>query len=824
MEEVVARRTLHDAHLRHHVAVVSRPHDARLAAGPSLHKDLVALELLQVVTVNVHGLEALLGALRDLLLHRRQHFEWVRRRGVACHLQHIGAALVEDGVVAERHHLDAVALVLRPHVPATTSVTAAAPPLHFDGRNNVLSLGVCKVVAQTELNQRQHLEREEGAHKRLQAVDALVADVVVRRVQGPAAIAHGAQLVLVGVRLRTCHGHGELHLLDDRAGQNKVREALVRPTGQLEHAELARQLRKGVHDLHLVDAWGHLRHVHQPGGEVAGHVEEVRRVGGREGHVHVLRNEVVRKVELAVVQQRRVTIHTPLHVVAVHRKPHVFDSELDHVVRSVLEAVLGDADVHKLLRHAQGFVRAVGLLEGFLSAVEIIVHCEVLRIGHVNLAVLRDAAVLEQREGVLPVLHLDVQLEKRSHVPELDKHIARGGVGAVAAEVRPAQPQRGVLGLGEGLRDLLKLVHPATLAGDGDCLREVTRSNVQLAGLLVVTNVLGPARLAPQQVLECVVARAHGLRLVPHLEIAEHLLGTFLLPGALEATPSLDKVALEGVDLGHEDVVIRRRAFALEFDTVKQLYKSNITHTDKRLACNCKVEVQQRLHGESPPVPLGDAEAGDAVGRGEVLQVHVAVHGVALRHVDGHHVDGVQAEDLRAFEPDDEARQLLVARRQVPCLDTNHIVAAEAEEVLELAVPGNAVRVVLLVDELLGVEVVHGAHLELVHDGELLARQRHVEAAHARVELQQSHRERVVDEDLEDRAALHTDEKTLTVRRTADGLDVANGSVDDPFPTAVASKVEQLQLLIKTEHNVVAGDDEKVALDLAEDPLPQLVL
>ena len=48
------------------------------------------------------------------------------------------------------------------------------------------------------------------------------------------------------------------------------------------------------------------------------------------------------------------------------------------------------------------------------------------------------------------------------------------------------------------------------------------------------------------------------------------------------------------------------------------------------------------------------------------------------------------------LEPDHEALELLLVQREVACFDGEHAVAAEAEHVLKVGVPGHRVGILLL--------------------------------------------------------------------------------------------------------------------------------
>ena len=67
----------------------------------------------------------------------------------------------------------------------------------------------------------------------------------------------------------------------------------------------------------------------------------------------------------------------------------------------------------------------------------------------------------------------------------------------------------------------------------------------------------------------------------------------------------------------------------------------------------------------------------------------------------------MKAKDLGTGEAHDEPLHLLLVSGKVGRLDAERVVAREAEHGLELRVPRHRVGVGLLVDELLGLEVVH---------------------------------------------------------------------------------------------------------------------
>jgi len=108
----------------------------------------------------------------------------------------------------------------------------------------------------------------------------------------------------------------------------------------------------------------------------------------------------------------------------------------------------------------------------------------------------------------------------------------------------------------------------------------------------------------------------------------------------------------------------------------------------------------------------------------------------------------VQTEHLASLETDDESLKALQVRRKWPRLDTERPVAREAEHILLLCVPRDAVGVGVLVHDFLRDEIVHGNARALVHDGELLAACAQVKAPDRGCVLDELYGELCVDENL----------------------------------------------------------------------------
>mmetsp|Transcript_55144 Transcript_55144/g.167627 ORF Transcript_55144/g.167627 Transcript_55144/m.167627 type:complete len:338 (-) Transcript_55144:658-1671(-) len=184
----------------------------------------------------------------------------------------------------------------------------------------------------------------------------------------------------------------------------------------------------------------------------------------------------------------------------------------------------------------------------------------------------------------------------------------------------------------------------------------------------------------------------------------------------------------------------------------------------------------------------------------------------------------MQAEDLGALEAHDEALQLLHVRGEASCFDAQHVAATIRQHVLHLRVPCNAVRIGLLVQQRLRVQVVYKQIRRFVNHGQFLSPARQIQTPHRSGLLDERHRERIVDEDLHDVAIFQADEETFPSRSSADDLDIPDKRVKVPLPFQHALEGIQLQFPFLTQDDVVRRDDQQRAHELLLDLLDVLVV
>mmetsp|Transcript_9414 Transcript_9414/g.27996 ORF Transcript_9414/g.27996 Transcript_9414/m.27996 type:complete len:589 (+) Transcript_9414:1058-2824(+) len=537
-------------------------------------------------------------------------------------------------------------------------------------------------------------------------------------------------------------------------------------------------------------------------------------------------------------------------------------SQAPEVRGGVLVAPLQHGVVRELLDHLQREVRTPRLLVRVEGIVEAVIEGEPLRPGEVDLRrVLR--MLLAQRERLVPAVGLHVQGDEHAHVAHLDDGLLREGVVLMGPEGLHGLLQQARLVLRELPDHLDQAVQGADLDEDLHRLPGLPRREVHLARRAEVAVLLGGGRLLQDEALRnrllgslrarrgvaCGGGRdgAHRvrdglqsapaallallrpvLRLVPLPQLRVHLHGHVVLLRAAEVLRRLGVLALEGQDLRGDQLLLLVREVGavpvLVRDPVEQINVPHVADANEGLARDVEVLALQGVERQESPVGLRDAEAGDPIGRLEVLLLDVPVQRRALRHVDGLHRDVVEAEDLRALEAHDEALQLLHVRREVPRLDAQHVAAAVGQHVLHLRVPGHAISVRLLVHQSLRREVVHEQVGRLVHHGQLVAPAREVEAADGRGLLDQGDREVVVHKDLHDVAVLQTHQQALALGRAADHLDVADQRVQVPLTLQHSVEGVELQLALLAEDDVVRGDHEQGADELLLDLLYVLVV
>ena len=120
-----------------------------------------------------------------------------------------------------------------------------------------------------------------------------------------------------------------------------------------------------------------------------------------------------------------------------------------------------------------------------------------------------------------------------------------------------------------------------------------------------------------------------------------------------------------------------------------------------------------------------------------------------MAYVDNGHGLDVQAVDVGAAEADHKALQLLLVQRKLAGFDVELAAAAKAQHILVLGVPSHRVGVGLLVQQLLGDDIVHQASIHVVDHGQLASVHAQVQAADGDAMLDHLHREGVVEKELQ---------------------------------------------------------------------------
>mmetsp|Transcript_78083 Transcript_78083/g.137783 ORF Transcript_78083/g.137783 Transcript_78083/m.137783 type:complete len:276 (-) Transcript_78083:1278-2105(-) len=261
-------------------------------------------------------------------------------------------------------------------------------------------------------------------------------------------------------------------------------------------------------------------------------------------------------------------------------------------------------------------------------------------------------------------------------------------------------------------------------------------------------------------------------------------------------------LALVCIDLCQEQLVVCPPQPALQLNLVKQLNVSHVPNPDEGLASNLEVQATEGLDGKNAPIIFSGAQACNLVGVKVVLLFQVPVDTDGLRDVNGVHSHEVEAENLGPFEPHNEALQLLLMDRKVACLDVEYSIPTEAEHILVFGIPGDAVGVQLLEDQLLVLQMVHQAICVLIYHCQLHTAGTQIQTPHRGIELDQLDGEGVVDEDLQNGAVLQSHKQGLPLNRPANHFDVSDHTLQHPFPLLAAAEVVQLQLLLLAQHNV----------------------
>mmetsp|Transcript_43583 Transcript_43583/g.102718 ORF Transcript_43583/g.102718 Transcript_43583/m.102718 type:complete len:206 (+) Transcript_43583:1567-2184(+) len=200
------------------------------------------------------------------------------------------------------------------------------------------------------------------------------------------------------------------------------------------------------------------------------------------------------------------------------------------------------------------------------------------------------------------------------------------------------------------------------------------------------------------------------LGVIPLSQLCVHLHGHLVVLGLAEELGCLTVLALEGKNLRSDELLLLCCKAALVAillcDAIQKVDVAHISHSDESFPCNVKAQALQGIKCQQPPVTFGDTKAGHLEGRLEVLLLDVTVERRTLRHVDRLHGNVVEAEDLGALEAHHEPLELLHVRWEGARLDAEHVVATVCQHVFHLCVPCHAVRIWLLVHQLLRIQVV----------------------------------------------------------------------------------------------------------------------
>mmetsp|Transcript_82798 Transcript_82798/g.182005 ORF Transcript_82798/g.182005 Transcript_82798/m.182005 type:complete len:415 (-) Transcript_82798:730-1974(-) len=410
--------------------------------------------------------------------------------------------------------------------------------------------------------------------------------------------------------------------------------------------------------------------------------------------------------------------------------------------------------------------------------------------------------LLRELEGLVPAMGFHVEVDEHTHIPDLEDGLLGERIVLMLSKCLDGHIKGLRIRRRQQSNDLDEAVQSVDADEDFEGLFELTGSGVHLpcslevailfrGGSLLEDEALRDGGFAalrvPAQTSQNTAAAHAGrgpwevrdgvgagagpgldagllallrpmLRFVPLSKLSVHLDGRVELLRLPEVLRSVEVLALEGQHLCRDKMfLLRREARAIPVllsDSVQQVDVPHVPNPNEGLPSDVEAERLQRVEGEETPVGLRYTEAGDFVGNFEVLLLDVAVERGTLGDVDGLHGDVVQTEDLGALEADDEALQFLHVRREISSFDAEHVAAAIGQHVLHLCVPGHTVRVGLLVQQGLGVQIVHEEVRSLIDNCQFLPTTGEIEAAYSSCLLDQRHRERVVDEDLHDMAVL----------------------------------------------------------------------
>ena len=245
-----------------------------------------------------------------------------------------------------------------------------------------------------------------------------------------------------------------------------------------------------------------------------------------------------------------------------------------------------------------------------------------------------------------------------------------------------------------------------------------------------------------------------------------------------------------------EHLVVMARLAPLCLEARDEIEVARVAQPNVRLARHVEGERLERLLRELLPVGVRDAEARDQIRTSKVALLDVTVESGRLGHVDRLQRHVVEPVDARALETHDDALHALLVDGERAGFDRERAMPAEAEHVRHLGVPHDGLGVLLLSKRRTGEQVVHDERRVVVHNGELVTMHREVETADGRRVLDERHRERVVDEDLDDGAVGASRDEALAPRRAAHGLDVPNHVLEHPLALAHVGERVELQLLL----------------------------
>mmetsp|Transcript_33788 Transcript_33788/g.100610 ORF Transcript_33788/g.100610 Transcript_33788/m.100610 type:complete len:257 (+) Transcript_33788:1426-2196(+) len=254
---------------------------------------------------------------------------------------------------------------------------------------------------------------------------------------------------------------------------------------------------------------------------------------------------------------------------------------------------------------------------------------------------------MQQQEGVVPLVVLDVEADERLGVVHLEQRLLGVRVLRRTTKVSRTHAEAARVALVERAHHVDELVIPLVAREDGNRAVVLLGFDVHLGRRVVVLDLLTPLRLLVDELLHLArLAARLGVLLRPLFgliklaQVAEHLHGLVHTSGLRVEARRVLVAPHVGHDLRHEQALWQALLLA-SFRLVHELNVPHVTDADESLPRNLQVHRLQRLQRQLPPVGLGDAKARDAVRAVEVLgqALEVAVHGRRLRHVDRLHAD-----------------------------------------------------------------------------------------------------------------------------------------------------------------------------------------